>query len=366
LFRAHHHIGLHRLESRHYDEAAAEYQKALEIGNELVRQQPRVCTYQDDLATCHQNRGKLFYETDRKALAEAELLEGMEINGNLCRQQPQVLVYQVSLAKSHNNLAVLYVDALRYADADVQYREALQTVERLVREQPEVVEYAVMLGGYQANLGILEAKTDREEASLETFARAIRTLEAVRKIEPQHARAKIWLCNAHWDRAVVLVKLARYPEAVRDWDQSLALDDSHRRDTIRALQAGAMAYAGEHERAVAEVQAVAQEPSVKPATIYQLALVCGAAVNAVREDDNLQSNECAKLAEQYGARGVELLAKANAAGHFQAPANLEDLKTDRRLDLLRSRSDFRKLLGEVEEKATGQPGKRDPMPVPRS
>ena len=204
------------------------------------------------------------------------------------------------------------------------------------------------------------------EASLETFASAIRTLEAVRKIEPQHARAKIWLCNAHWDRAVCLVKLARYPEAVRDWDRSLALDDVQRRDTIRALRAGAMAHAGEHERALSEVHAVAQQQSVKPTTFYELALACGAAAEAVHADDYLQPNECAQLAEQYGARGVEMLAKADAAGHFQAPANLETLKTDVHLDVLRSRRDFQKLLGEVEEKAKGQPGKRDPKPAPQS
>src|SRR5438309_4680201 len=100
----------------------------------------------------------------------------------------------------------------------------------LVGQQPDVVEYALMLGGYQANLGILEQKTDRVEASLETFASAIRTLEAVRKKESQHVRATFWLCNAHWDRAVGLVKLTRYPEAVRDWDRSLVLDDGQRRD----------------------------------------------------------------------------------------------------------------------------------------
>jgi tetratricopeptide (TPR) repeat protein len=359
-------VGLLYLESRQYDEAAAEFQEALEIGKLLVRQQPRICKYQDDLATCHLDRGKLFYETDRKPLAEAELLEGLEIRDNLCRQQPQVLAYQVGLAKNHNGLAVLYVDAHRYAEADTQYGKALAIVERLLREQPEVVEYAVMLGGYQANLGILEQWTDKVEASLETFASAIRTLEAVRKKDPQHVRAKAWLCSAHWDRAVGLVKLARYPEAVRDWDQSLALDDGQRRDTILALRAGAMAHAGDPERAMSEVQAVAQEQSVKPSTFYKLAWACCAAAEAVHEDDDLQPIECAKLSEQYGARGVEMLAKADAAGHFQAPANLENFKTDVHLDVLRSRRDFQKLLGEVEEKAKGQPGKRDPKPAPRS
>src|SRR5205823_1680811 len=154
--------------------------------------------------------------------------------------------------------------------------------------QPDVVEYAVMLGGYQANLGILEAKTDRMEASLETFASGIRTLEAVRKKEPEHVYAKMWLSNAHWDRAVVLVKLGHYAEAVRDWDESLALDDGRRRDTIRALRADGMARAGDHVRAMSEVEAVAQEQSAKPAIFYKLAWACCAASEAVREDDNLQ------------------------------------------------------------------------------
>ena len=84
------------------------------------------------------------------------------------------------------------------------------------------------------------------------------------------------------------------------------------------------------------------------------------------EDDSLQPNECAKLAAQYAARGVEMLASAAAAGLFQDPETLETLKTDVYLDVLRSRRDFQKLLAEVEEKAKGQSGQRDPKPAPRS
>ena len=91
----------------------------------MVCQQPRICKYQHELAGCHQNRCKLFYETDRKPLAEAELLEALEINDKLCREQPQVLAYQVGVAKSHNSLAALYVDARRYVEAETPYRKAL-------------------------------------------------------------------------------------------------------------------------------------------------------------------------------------------------------------------------------------------------
>jgi hypothetical protein len=55
-----------------------------------------------------------------------------------------------------------------------------------------------------------------------------------------------------------------------------------------------------------------------------------------------------RLREQYAARAVELLGKAQAAGFFKNQASVDQLKKDTDLDSVRSRTDFQKLLGDLD------------------
>jgi hypothetical protein len=65
--------------------------------------------------------------------------------------------------------------------------------------------------------------------------------------------------------------------------------------------------------------------------------------------------EWERLAEQYGARAVELLARARACGHFRDPERLASLQSDEELNSIRSRPDFQKLLAELEAGAKVPP-----------
>jgi hypothetical protein len=64
----------------------------------------------------------------------------------------------------------------------------------------------------------------------------------------------------------------------------------------------------------------------------------------------LSQAEQDKLAEQYACRAVELLRKAQAAGVFKDAGTVEHLKTDTKLQSLRSRQEFQKLLTDLEAK----------------
>jgi hypothetical protein len=69
---------------------------------------------------------------------------------------------------------------------------------------------------------------------------------------------------------------------------------------------------------------------------------------AAANDASLPPAERERLADQYGARAVELLRKAQEAGHFKNPGRVEHLKTDKDLDPIRNRSDFQAFLADLE------------------
>lgn len=85
--------------------------------------------------------------------------------------------------------------------------------------------------------------------------------------------------------------------------------------------------------------------------LYDAARVCALSSTAARRDFELPQNEQEKLAEQYAAHALELLAKARTAGSFKNRARLEQLQKDTDLDSLRSREDFKKLVADLEKEA---------------
>jgi hypothetical protein len=150
-----------------------------------------------------------------------------------------------------------------------------------------------------------------------------------------------------------LTALGRSREALPDWDRALELDTGPDRRAILIDRAVAQAHTGQHDRAMAEVQDLAQDKARTPLDLYNLACVASLAADSARQDSRLSQPSREKLGEQNAGRAVELLKQAHAAGFFKDPAHVELLKTDKDLEPLRSRADFQQLAA-----AVGKPTKK--------
>jgi hypothetical protein len=144
-----------------------------------------------------------------------------------------------------------------------------------------------------------------------------------------------------------LTALGRSREALADWDRAFELDTGPKRQAIRIGRAAALAHAGQHDRAMAEVQDLAQGKSLTPPDLYNLACAAALASESARQDGRLSQPTREKPTEQNAVRAVELLKQAQAAGFFKDPAKVELLKTDKDLDPLRARADFQQLAAAV-------------------
>jgi hypothetical protein len=84
--------------------------------------------------------------------------------------------------------------------------------------------------------------------------------------------------------------------------------------------------------------------SFRRGVLYQSALAYCDFVALARSDDMLTPAQRDLKAERLAAFAVQLLNKAQEEGFFKAPAMLELIKKDPRLDPVRTREDFQKLL----------------------
>jgi hypothetical protein len=163
-------------------------------------------------------------------------------------------------------------------------------------------------------------------------------LQEVLKKEPQSAGARAFLCISYWRRGDTLSRLGQHAAALRDWNLALNYDDGNKQVPIRISRALGSARAGNHQQALEDVSVLAQRKSLGGGDLYRMACVYSRCASGTQ-------------AEQHAARAVELLRKADAAGCFKDPANIERLKKEAAFVPLHSREDFKTLLNELQEKA---------------
>jgi hypothetical protein len=108
-----------------------------------------------------------------------------------------------------------------------------------------------------------------------------------------------------------------------------------------------MLQAGEHKRLFVELQELSKAEGLDGGIIYDLAAVHAfAGTSAAKAASGKTDGE--KNADHCIRQALALLERAFRAGLFKEPKNLERLKIDPRLDVLRSHSDYKNLLKRAE------------------
>lgn len=133
--------------------------------------------------------------------------------------------------------------------------------------------------------------------------------------------------------------LKRYADAVKDWDRAIASDDEKLAE-FRLKRADALARSGEHARATAEAELLAEPANALKEVVYDAACIYSLSSAGVSSN--------AQLAERYAARAVELLRRASQKGF----RDVKHIEKDSDLDSLRQREDFKKLLAELQSKGS--------------
>jgi tetratricopeptide (TPR) repeat protein len=340
-------VGYILAELGRHAEAQVAYDKAAVLYAQLTAAHPEVPDYQIGLATTYTNLGLLQGDAGQPAAALKAYERARDLREQLRAAHPDVPAYQIGLATTYTNLGILQGDTGQPAAARKAYERAREVFEQLSAAHPKVPLYQDGLASTYVNLGSLQRDTGRPQEGLAGYAKAIALLQAVRQREPKNPKARQYLRNGHWGRAASLTALGRYREALADWDRALELDDGSARQFIRLGRALALAHAGQHDRAMAEVQDLAQDKARTATDLYNLACAAALAADSARQDGRLSPPTREKLAEQNAGRVVELLKQAHAAGFFKDYANAELLKTAKDLDPLRARADFQQLAAAV-------------------
>jgi serine/threonine-protein kinase len=243
---------------------------------------------------------------------------------------------QATLAENYTQLGTILYSLGRRKEGRGAFEQAQAIGEDLTVAHPEEPRYGTILGRLHFCVGN-EAKQDKQlEPALQSYAKAVSILKAVLVRDEHQERARSLLRDTHYYRSRIFSSRDQHAEAVQEWDHAIELATGLWRPAFRAGRAISLAQLGDYRRAVDEANALAEEELIPSEHLYGLACVYSLSSAAAKED--------AKLSYQYAARALQLLREAVKKG-FKDVAHM---KKDPKLDPLRSRDDFQKLLAQLE------------------
>jgi len=353
----HYNLGLLHQRGKQLAQARAAYGAAMKIYEHLTAVHPRVPQYHLDLAKTCFNLARVYRLEGKPDDSVAMLQKTVALQKRFVAAFPTVPGYKHDLAMSYHNLGALYWMTHRFTMADAAYDAAISILERLAAEAEHVTSYSATLGGVYCSKGILLCRRGEPQAALHWYGKAVRRLGKLLQREPRLTEARLALGRTYSGRAEAYAMLKRHAEAVAQYSEALKLTEGPARNAVRMFRAMALAHSGDHARAAAEAEAVASANEGDGEALNAVAYIFVRAAHAAGRDESLTERNRARLAEQYAARAIALLAKAQATGLFNGASGVRRLMTDPRLAPLRDRDDFKKLTRSVTSKETSSPGK---------
>jgi tetratricopeptide (TPR) repeat protein/tRNA A-37 threonylcarbamoyl transferase component Bud32 len=326
-------------------EAEKHYHDALVIRERLAQAHQNVPQHWADLARNCDNLGLVLARTDRHGPAEEYFTRGVKLFEPLAAADGSPANYRRDLAHLLTNRGVFFSQTRRFDLANADYLKAIGQYESLVKLDPDRTDWTSSLGLACDNLARLLRRKDPAEA-LKLHEKAMAVLEELFRHEPSNnVRAR--LAQARAEQALTLCVNERPRDSLPHWERAIALNDGTDSVPWRLNYFEALARAGEHARAFAEVEKVATVPDVPAGIVYRLAQVLAQAAAAAGADAKLSPAERERQATRCADKALALLKRVEGADFFRYPEELAHLKTGAEFAPLRPRPEFKALLERV-------------------
>jgi eukaryotic-like serine/threonine-protein kinase len=253
--------------------AATAFRHALAIQEKLVADFPAAANYRSNLAHTVLDLGVVLRQLGKQPEAEATLRRALKMGERLAADFPSVPQYHSHVGATCCNFGLLLVDQARAQDALDWYARSIRLLEanlaqdahrlkdrlllydaysgrantltnlkrnaEAVKDRAQALaireklaadgfidpEQRTELAGNCVNLGNQIAAQGQAQDALEWYAKAIRLLQTNLAQNASQVKDRLFLRNAHLNRAGALTNLKRRAEAVQDWDQALAIGE---------------------------------------------------------------------------------------------------------------------------------------------
>jgi serine/threonine-protein kinase len=343
--------GIFLFETGRPAEAIRSLRLARDILEGLTVVQPEALEFQDSLAHCSTTIGAAYRANGQPAEALDAFRRAHDVLARLTRDRPDDLDHLRDLAGTSHNIGIVQLGTAP-TEALHAFQEASGIQEKLVVENPAVVDYQSELGMTYSSLGILHLLAGHPDQALRPLEQSRDLRARVVRLVPDDLNSRSELGASLGNLGEALNRLGRYSEASAVFRQAieqqrLAFEKAPQVAQYRRFLSNCDVGLGQAQRALgrpSEAAATALERKQlwpgHPVELYNVACELALCVPLVGKGQaDLTAAEQAQR-RAFGDRAIEALRQAGRAGF----KDHSTLKTDRDLDPLRLREDFRVLL----------------------
>jgi tetratricopeptide (TPR) repeat protein len=199
------------------------YCRALEVRENLVQDNPLVSSYQSDLAASHVNVGSIERAMGHLAEAERSFRKAIEIREKLAQDNPTIARYQNNFAATLVDLSLLERVLGRPAKSEESLQKALEIRAKLVEDNPSIEEYQNSFAGTYVELGLLEQAMGQGAKAESAFRKAIEIREPLVRENPTVSDYQDGLAWSYLHCAVAQQQNGRPAEAEASYRQAIAV-----------------------------------------------------------------------------------------------------------------------------------------------
>jgi serine/threonine protein kinase/tetratricopeptide (TPR) repeat protein len=399
-------FGILREIQQNYAEAEENYRHSLDLREKLVAQAGDVPRYDLDLSRGLANLGQVLRIQEKYSDSEKIYRRALKVQEEKIGKGPGTARERVRLGDAYGGLGIALAELNREQEAESAFSRGLEIRRRLVDDFPGVPEYRLKLAGDTQNLGFLLRREGKHAAALEPYRQALESRKAVVAKAGPLPRYRQQLATSYHDLASVQIVTGQPKDAESAWRaaleiwQQLAADfprdpdyqeglagsltnlaKLHNRRGEFASAAALLEKAGTHHQAAldarpkdrgfretyrdhlvavgqtrlgtadhaaaaasaAELARFGYEPAQDA---YSAACLLGRCVTLAGKHAALSEAKRKALSASYVQEALALLRRAAAHGY----KDVARMKKEPDLEPLRERSEFRKLLAEMEGK----------------
>jgi len=340
-------------------QAEDELRKELAIFQKAANEYPTVAEFRNSLSASHMYLGYVLVLTGKPAEAEDELRASLAIKQKLADENPAVTSFRNNLAVNRMWLGRALLLKGRPAEGKDELRISLAIFQKLANDNPGDTHYPFCLAFIHSNLGRLKLQTGNPEAAEAECRTGLAILQKLADDNPAVTLFRDRLASAFIDVGDVVRSLGRASAAKGGYERAIALKEprvqedptntEHRYALICAVRRRGLALRDLGDAgAAADIRRALElcdGPLPRSAwDIFEIEIACchGALAGlAGRAGSGVSAAE----GEFETARAMEWLGRAVANGY----RNTNELRIESALDPLRDRSDFKKLVADLEK-----------------
>jgi tetratricopeptide (TPR) repeat protein len=178
--------------AKEYDQALGIYEKALEVGSELLKTDTENADYQHYMGTTLSNTGNLLRKKGEMEKATESYSCARKIYSDLITKNPENSVFRSYAGENLNNYGALLTESGSLDTACEVLKEAAETYEKLLEDKPDNLGYQAELSVALSQLGrcLKQKEPEEAETAKTNLERALKMQENLLAQQPENEKIK--------------------------------------------------------------------------------------------------------------------------------------------------------------------------------